>query len=228
MNDVELNGYLEKLLSECRSVFSERLLYVGLQGSYLRHEANENSDIDVMLVFDGLSVRDMDLYRDILGRIGHSDKACGFICGKEELARWNPPEICHLRHTTKDLLGTLTDYLPDASREDEINFVKLSLGNLYHEFCHRYIHADRETNVDRFRDSCKGLFFLIQNLHYLESGEFVPTKKDLKELTAEEDRRVLSMADLPDNFDFDTAFSLLFTWFQNAFRRIGKIADPCT
>lgn len=228
MNDAELKEYLEKLIAACSPVFGERLLYVGLQGSYLRKEANENSDIDVMLVLESFSVRDMELYRDILERIGHSEKACGFICGREELARWDPLEICHLRRTTKDLFGSLDKYLPDASREDEINFVKLSLGNLYHECCHRYIHADREKNVDRFRDSCKGLFFLIQDLHYLESGEFITTKKDLKALTAEEDRCVLSMADLPDGFDFDAAFSLLFTWFQNAFRRIGQIAEQST
>lgn len=222
MNDAELKEYLEKLIAACRSVFGDRLLYAGLQGSYLRGEATEHSDIDVMLVLDGFSVRDMDLYRDILDRAGRSEKACGFICGREELARWNPLEICHLRHTTKDLFGTLADHLPNASREDEINFVKLSLGNLYHEFCHRYVHADREENVDQFRDRCKGLFFLIQNLHYLESGEFIATKKDLKAQATEEDRCVLSLADLPDGFDFDAAFSLLFTWFQNAFRRIGR------
>ena len=225
MNDVELKEYLEKLIAACRSVFGEKLHYVGLQGSYLRGEATENSDIDVMLVLEGLSVHDMDLYRDILDKLGHSDKACGFICGREELARWNPLEICHLRHTTKDIFGTLAEYLPNASREDEINYVKLSLGNLYHEFCHRYIHADREMNIDQFRYSCKGLFFLIQNLYYLESGTFVTAKKDLKALVPEEDCRVLSLADLPNGFDFNAAFSLLFTWFQNAFRRIGQIEN---
>ena len=228
MNDAELKEYLEKLIAACRAVFGERLLYAGLQGSYLRGEADADSDIDVMLVLYGFSVRDMDLYRDILDRVGHSDKACGFICGREELARWNPLEICHLRHTTKDLFGILADYLPNASRADEINFVKLSLGDLYHAFCHRYVHADREKNAERFRSGCKGLFFLIQNLHYLESGEFVTTRKALKELAAAEDRRVLELADLPDGFDFDSAFSLLFTWFQNAFRRIGQLADRNT
>ena len=225
MNNGELKEYLETLIAECRSVFGDRLLYVGLQGSYLRGEANENSDIDVMLVLNGLSVRDMDLYRDILDKIGHADKSCGFICGREELARWNPLEICHLRHTTKDLFGTLAESLPNASREDEINFIKLSLGNLYHEFCHRYIHGDRKMNVDAFRGACKGLFFLIQNLNYLETGEFVTTKKALTEQASQEDRRVLALADLPDGFDFDAAFSLLFTWFQNAFRRIGQIEN---
>ncbi len=76
-----------------------------------------------------------------------------------------------------DLFGELKDYLPSATREDEINYVRLSLGNLYQELCHRYIHADRKKNIVAFRGTCKSMFFLIRNLHYLESGSFAVTKR---------------------------------------------------
>ena len=220
----DVNVYLEQLIAECQAAFGDRLLYVGLQGSYLRGEAHENSDIDVMMILDRFTVQDMDVYRGILQKIGQYDKSCGFICGRDEMTRWNPLEVCQLRHTTKDLVGSLDDYLPEATREDEINYVKVSLGNLYHELCHRYIHADREKNVRKLRGTCKGMFFLIQNLHYLESGKFVPTKRELKEQVACEDREVLEMADLPDDFDFDSAFQTLFTWCQNAFKRVEMCA----
>ena len=55
----ELNGYLHDLISCCRASFGDRLLYVGLQGSYLRGEAHEGSDIDVMVILDRFSVGDM-------------------------------------------------------------------------------------------------------------------------------------------------------------------------
>ena len=203
---------------------------MGLQGRWLRGEAHENSDIDIMVILDGFSVRDMDTYCKILKEIGFYEKSCGFICGKDEMKRWNPLEVCQLRHTTKDLVGVLTDYLPPATREDEINYVKLSLGNLYHELCHRYIHADREKNNARFRGTCKSVFYLIQNLHFLESGHFILSRKDLKEAATEEDRIVLEMAELPDVYDFDQAFSFLFAWCQSAFSRIehlgGKRYEP--
>ena len=219
----DLNRYLADLTLNCRSAFGERLLYMGLQGSWLRGEAHENSDIDVMMILDRFSVRDMDTYREILKKIGFYEKSCGFICGKEEMKRWTPLEVCQLRHTTKDLLGVLTDYLPPAAREDEISYVKLSLGNLYHELCHRYIHADRDKNAAKFRGTCKSAFFLIQNLHFLESGYFILSRKDLKEAAAEEDRIVLQMAELPDVYDFDQAFSVLFAWCQRAFARIERL-----
>ena len=219
----DLDKYLADLILNSRSAFGERLLYIGLQGSWLRGEAHENSDIDIMVILDGLSVRDMDTYRGILKGIGFYEKSCGFICGKDEMKRWNPLEVCQLCHTTKDLVGVLTDYLPPATREDEINYVNLSLGNLYHELCHRYIHADREKNAAKFRGTCKSVFYLIQNLHFLESGHFILSRKELNEAVPEEDRIVLEMAELPDDYDFDQAFSSLFAWCKSAFARIEHL-----
>ena len=220
---IDIDKYLNDLLSECKNVFGGRLLYMGLQGSYMRGEANENSDIDIMLIIDGFTVSDMDAYKRILSQIGNFDRSCGFICGKDEISRWNPLEVLQLLHTTKDVYGTLSDHLPEASREDEINYVKISLGNIYHELCHRYIHADREKNTVKLRGTCKGLFYLIQNLHYLQSGDFVITKKELKESVCEEDRAVLEMTELSDGYDFDKAFSAVFDWCQNAFKRIDML-----
>ncbi len=223
----DLDDYMHDLILNCRSAFGDRLLYIGLQGSYLRGEAHENSDIDVMVILDRLSVADMETYRGILKKTGFYEKSCGFICGKEEIKRWNPLEVCQLHHATKDLLGVLTDFLPPATREDEINYVKLSLGNLYHELCHRYIHADRDRNVLGFRGTCKSVFFLIQNLHFLESGCFILSKQELKEAVSKEDRKVLELAELPDDYDFDQAFSDLFAWCQSAFIRTGYLGGTC-
>ena len=220
---IDIGDYLQKLVGECKKTFRERLLYVGLQGSYMREEATEQSDIDVMILLEDFSVADMDAYRRILKKIGEYEKSCGFICGRNEMLLWNPLEVCQLRHTTKDVFGELKDFLPPAARQDEINYVKLSLGDLYHELCHRYIHADREKNTAAFRRTCKSAFFLIQNLHFLESGSFAVTKRELKEQVSEEDRAILEMAEYPDEYDFDTAFRLLFRWCQRAFVRAGLI-----
>ncbi len=222
---IELEAYLDRLISACKLGFGERLLYIGLQGSYMRGEANEDSDIDIMLILDHLSVTDMDAYRDILDRLGYPEKACGFICGREEIKRWNPLEVCQLRHTTRDLLGALTDYLPDSTREDEANYVKLSLGNLYHALCHRYIHSDMVRSVARLRDTGKAFFFLIQNMHYLESGVFVTTRSTLKDRVCPADRDMLELGELPEGYDFDRAFAEVFAWCQDAFHRIDRIEN---
>ncbi len=118
--------YLENLIVSMKNVFGHRLLYVGLQGSYLREEATENSDIDVMVLIDNLSVQDLDSYRELIFQQESYEKSCGFICGMEEFSQWNPLEICHIVHSTKDYYGTLSLLVPDYSREDIINFIKYS------------------------------------------------------------------------------------------------------
>jgi hypothetical protein len=65
----------------------------------------------------------------------------------------------------------------------------------------------------------KSAFFLIQNLHFLETGSFAVTKKELKEQVSEEDRKILEMAELPDDYDFDSAFREIIHWCQDAFAR---------
>ena len=101
--------------------------------------------------------------------------------------------------------------------------MKVSLGNLYHELCHRYIHADIEKNTKRFRSTCKGFFFLIQNLYYLENGAFIATKKELNAVVGENDRLMLTMSELPDPYDFRKAFDSALAWCQDAFLRIDRI-----
>ena len=164
-----IEEYIESLTAELQACFGKRLLYLGLQGSYLRDEATESSDIDIMVILENMSVTDLDNYRKILVKVGNYERSCGFICGREEMQRWNPLEVCQLLHTTKDYYGRLADYMPPCTAEDQRNYVKLSLGNLFHELCHRYIHAARERNVSAFPYTCKSVFFILQNMHYLSS-----------------------------------------------------------
>ena len=161
-----IDEYIDELTDKLINAFGKRLEYVGLQGSYLRHEETKNSDIDIMVVIDNISVEDLNTYQKSLISIGNYDKSCGFICGKTDLEHWNPLEIFHLLKTTKDYYGELKNLVPTYTIEDERNYVKLSLNNLYHEICHRYIHTDMEYNISRLPITCKSVFFIMQHFHY--------------------------------------------------------------
>jgi len=50
-----------------------------------------------MVILDQFSVRDMDTYRGILREIGFYERSCGFICGEDEMKRWNPLEVCLIK-----------------------------------------------------------------------------------------------------------------------------------
>ena len=215
--------YVNKLIDLLQGRFGKRLAYVGLQGSYLRNEANENSDIDIMVVIDGLTVCDMDVYRGMIESLEDHEKSCGFICGTEDLRKWNSLEICHLLHTTEDRFGKLSKLVPSFDSDDMRSFVKLSLGNLYHELCHRYIHSERERNVTNLPFTYKAAFFILQDIHYFESGEFINSKHELKVVLKGKDRLVLETAELlaeGSDFCFDEAFELLFSWCKETLERV--------
>lgn len=130
---LRIDTYFKELIDLLKQNYSSRLLYVGLQGSYFRGEADEISDIDVMVILDRLSINDMETYREIIAECGNGDKSCGFICGESDIKNWNPCEICQLVHTTKDYYGRLSEFVPTYTVEDERTYIKMSLNNLYHE-----------------------------------------------------------------------------------------------
>lgn len=210
--------YISALTEKLQAAFGDRLLYIGLQGSYLRGEATESSDLDVMVVLRHMTPADMDVYRRTIEELPDVEKSCGFICGAAEMKHWNPLEICHLLHTTRDCYGQLKPLVPAYTAENVRTFVKMSLGNLYHELCHRYIHTSREHNILALPGTYKAVFFILQNLHYLRSGCFIATKQSLLWALTGQDKEVLETAialQKADSYNFDSAFTLLFNWCQH-------------
>ncbi len=221
------DAYISALITLLKGAFRERLLYAGLQGSYLRGEATEHSDIDIMVVIKDMTVADLGAYRQTIASLDDCEKSCGFICGAEELRHWNPLEICHLLNTTKDYYGVLADLVPAYTKHDVVAFVKMSLGNLYHEICHRHIHASLERNTEALPGTYKQVFFILQNLHYLETGTFIGTRKELLASLTGKDRLVLETAmslGVSESFDFNEAFARLYSWCQEALARTSSIA----
>ena len=220
---VSITEYITDLIALLQDTFGERLNYVGLQGSYLRGEETESSDIDIMLVIENLSVSDLDDYRVILKSLPCFEKSCGFICSRGDLAKWNPLEICHLMHTTKDCFGTLSDIVPFYTKADIRNFVKMSVNNLYHAICHHYIHAENNRDIENLSACYKNAFFILQNRYYLKSGRFIATKAELLSLLDGKDHAVLQHAiELSRNIshDFSESFALLFSWCQETMQEI--------
>ena len=83
----DINNWLNIVLGELKDTFAEKLLFVGLQGSYNRGEATDSSDIDLIVILENLTFEDLKRYRLIIDSLPHKEKACGFISGKNELQK---------------------------------------------------------------------------------------------------------------------------------------------
>ncbi|MBS6228557.1 MAG: nucleotidyltransferase domain-containing protein [Clostridium sp.] len=221
MEPKEVQKYMEHLVQLLRQQFGEQLLYVGLQGSCRRGETTENSDIDAVVVLEELSIPHLQQYRDILCRLGQKEKSCGFICGRKELAGWNPLESCLMLHETLDLYGKLEELMPPYTQEDVRVYLKLNLGNLYHELCHRYLHSGQlEQELPRMY---KSTLYLLQNLHWLRTGVYPMNTSELEACLCDTDRQILLTAaqyKQGEAVDAKEAFEQLFDWSAELLRQL--------
>lgn len=213
---VEIETWIKTLQERLLAAFGERLAYIGLQGSYRRGEADEASDIDVMVVLDTVTAADLRQYRAIVAQMEEAEKACGFIGGREELLHWPKHELFLLVHETQDCYGHLRDMVPAYGRADIESFVRINTANLYHALCHGYLYSENETA--RFAGCYKAVFYILQNLHYLQTGAFAATKRGLLVALCGEDKAVLDTAlrlRAGERVDMEEAFSRLLCWCQS-------------
>ena len=83
----DINVWLNEIIDKVKAAFGERLLFIGLQGSYNRCEATSDSDIDLVVIIDELTFNDIKIYKKIVAEMPYSNKACGFLHTQESPVR---------------------------------------------------------------------------------------------------------------------------------------------
>ena len=64
---LDIKIWMAAYIEAVRAAFGDRVRYIGLQGSRGRGEAGPDSDIDVVCILDSCSLRDLEIYRELLG-----------------------------------------------------------------------------------------------------------------------------------------------------------------
>ncbi|MHB8126711.1 MAG: nucleotidyltransferase domain-containing protein [Desulfitobacteriaceae bacterium] len=219
---IDKDKWMEEWIEKLQDAFTERLLFVGLQGSYNRGEATQSSDFDVVTVLDVVTVADLRRYRELLFTMSEYKKACGFICGKEELFRWPKYEIFQLAQDTKAYYGTLEDYLPPVTEWHIRDSLQIQSANLYHATAHSYIYGNPTVGAEELKGLYKGAFFALQLAEYLRSGEYVRTKKALCDKVIGTEKELLDISlnwevyAMQRKVDPDRFFELLLNWCSEA------------
>lgn len=185
---VWLDGLIEKLKQE----FPERVLFVGLQGSYRRGEATEDSDIDVVTVLDRVDLAVLETYRKAVRSMPQGELACGFLCGREELLRWPRFDLLQMVLDTQPRLGSWEALLPDFTPEDTAQAVRVGASGLYHAGVHCYLYE--EDRAVALRSLVKSVFFLLRLEAYQRTGHYCVNKRELEEHIREEDRALLAFS----------------------------------
>jgi hypothetical protein len=207
--EFSIDAWLDQLARGLRQAFGGRLLFLGLQGSYRRGEANQDSDIDVVTVLDTLEAADLEAYRRILDGMPFREKACGFICGREELTHWPAFDLFQLVHDTRPLLGSLEDLVPPPGRKEAAQAAAIGASNLYHGLCHSFLYGSHDRNDWRW--AYKSALFILQAAHFARTGVYISSRRDLAEAVTGVEREIL-LTDGLNTEDSDTAFARLLAW----------------
>lgn len=209
--DIWLNNILEKL----KNKFGERLLFVGLQGSYNRGEASADSDIDVVVILDELRFEDLKAYKKIVENMPYKEKACGFVSGKAELQNWSKHDTFQFFYDTKPLLGKLSDIINPPSVSDVKLSLKFSAEMLYHSAVHSFLFADNpEVQLAYLY---KTAFFILQAKYFVENNTYIQTKKELLPLLKGIDKEILEIcADISKpEYETESLYSKLIFWCRD-------------
>jgi len=208
------NDWMTELTEKLKSYFGDKLILTGLQGSYQRDEATENSDIDAVIILDALSLGDLKTVKGVLATMPENDKTCGFISGRNELRNWPKHELFQFMNDTRLYYGSFDGLLPEIRRDDVIESVKIGASGLYHACCHTFLHGEPQA----LKALYKGAFFILQATYYLRHGEYVRSKKELLPLLTETEREILSVSMSWNEHqkkiiaDSDEYFSLIISW----------------
>lgn len=209
---VEIERWMEELAGRLAERFGPRLLFLGLQGSYGRGEANEDSDIDVVTVLDRVELSDLDLYRAIVGGMPEGEKACGFLCGAAELKSWPKYDLCQLARDVRAYRGELGPLLPPLGREDLAQAAAIGASGIYHAAVHTYLYAPKDNWPGFLKEAHKGAFFALRALYELRTGESVRAKRDLLPRLSGDEREILAYSLLHTQEEPEAAFARLLRW----------------
>lgn len=210
---IEIQQYLNLFQQKLEKTFKNEILFFGIQGSYGRGEATENSDIDVVVIFENLETEQLLKYNNMIDELPFREKLCGFVSGKQELLHWTASELFQFYYDTTTIFGTLDCLLPLITIEKIKEAVKTGVCTIYHMACHNMLH---EKSVEICKALYKSAVFVLQAKYFLEKGIYSKTKKELLTITSEKDVFILSALQhefLQQNLENDTIN--LMNWASN-------------
>ena len=217
---IDINVWMNDFLQQLDEVFGSRIWFVGLQGSYARSEATENSDIDVVVILDTLSASDIKAYHDMLDTLPNRELICGFVSGKDEILNWEPSDLFQFYHDTTPIKGSLDELLPPIDHIAIDRAIKIGACNIYHGCVHNMLH---EKSEEILKGLYKSASFVVQAIIYKQTGNYIQHQSRLLQVTSIEERRITETFlkyKNGENVDFNEACILLFEWSQKRIKTL--------
>ena len=208
----DINIWTDKFLQALNEAFTDRVWFVGLQGSYSRGEATDKSDIDMVVILDELSADDIKIYNSMLDTLPHRELICGFLSGKNEILNWEPADLFQFYYDTKPIKGNLDELLKKIDSTTVDRAIKTSACNIYHGCVHNMLYDKSE---DILRGLYKGASFTLQAIAFKQTGKYIRKQIDLLPVLSIEDKAICETflkLKSGGTVEFDVMSETLFNW----------------
>ena len=209
---IDITAWMKKFLQTLNETFSNRVWFVGLQGSYGRGEATETSDIDVVVILDELSAMDIQNYNKMLDTLPYRELICGFLSGKDDIMNWEPSDLFQFCHDTTPIKGSLDEVMAVVDENAINRAIKIGACNIFHGCVHNMLH---EKSEDILRGLYKSASFVVQAIVFKQTGKYIRHQKDMLKIVSPDERVIVeTFLNLKNGraVEFNTMSEMLFIW----------------
>ena len=209
---IDITVWMQNFLQTLNKTFANRVWFVGLQGSYGRGEATETSDIDIVVILDELSAKDIQTYNDMLDTLSHRELICGFLSGKQEIMSWEPSDLFQFCHDTTPIKGSLDEVMAVIDESAVSRAIKIGACNIYHGCVHNMLH---EKSEDILRGLYKSASFVVQAIIFKQTGNYIKYQEELLKVVSSDELVIVeNFMNLKNGgtVDFSLMSETLFDW----------------
>ena len=209
---IDITVWMKNFLQTLNKTFENRVWFVGLQGSYGRGEATETSDIDVVVILDELSAKDIQIYNGMLDTLPHRDLICGFLSGRNEIMNWEPSDLFQFCNDTTPIKGTLDEVFALIDENAINRAIKIGACNIFHGCVHNMLH---EKSEDILRGLYKSASFVVQALVFKQTGNYIKYQEELLKVVSSDELMIVeNFMNLKNGgtIDFSLMSETLFDW----------------
>ena len=212
---IDITTWMHSFLLALKETFTNRVWFVGLQGSYGRCEATETSDIDIVVILDELSATDIQAYHDMLDRLPHRELICGFLSGETEIMNWEPSDLFQFCHDTTPIIGSLDEIMTVIDKSAVSRAIKIGACNIFHGCVHNMLH---EKSDDILRGLYKSASFVVQAIVFKQTGRYMKQQEELRIVAAPNEQIIINTFLRLKNggtVDFIPMSDALFAWAKH-------------
>ncbi len=209
---IDITNWMSNFLQTLNKTFENRVWFVGLQGSYGRGEAIETSDIDVVVILDELSAKDIQIYNGMLDTLSHRKLICGFLSGKNEIMNWETSDLFQFCNDTTPIKGTLDEVFALIDESAINRAIKIGACNIFHGCVHNMLH---EKSEDILRGLYKSASFVVQAIVFKQTGNYIKHQEELLKVVSSDELVIVeNFMNLKNGgtVDFSLMSETLFDW----------------